>query len=102
MGEKRESGIFVVNTTNKERKTEAGSLHTYEKCLMIGETETPRSISFRIRKKKVKTTLKRMKYRKIIKICITQFLKGVEEMDKEKHSKDYYEGSSNDDKPALP
>lgn len=86
MGEKRESGIFVVNTTNKERKTEAGSLHTYEKCLMIGETETPRSISFRIRKKKVKTTLKRMKYRKIIKIC----------------SKDYYEGSSNDDKPALP
>lgn len=64
MGEKRESGILAVNTTNKERKTVAGSLHTYEKCLMIEETETPRSISFRIRKKKVRTTLKKVKYGK--------------------------------------
>jgi len=69
---------------------------------MIGETETPQSISFRMRKKKVRTTLKGLKYRKIIKKSITQFLKGVEEMDKEKNNKNYSEGSSNDDKPALP
>jgi len=56
MGETKESGNFAVNVTSKERESEVDRLHNHVTFLMIDETETPRRISFRIRKKEVNVT----------------------------------------------
>ena len=77
-----------VVPTNKERKAEAATSHTYENCLIIQERKAPRKISFQIRKRKAKLVKqKEMNIKKKI-LYITQFLKGVAERDMEENNKD--------------
>jgi len=67
-----ESEICMVNIG--VRRTKAYLPPNQETCLMIEDNSASRIVSFKTRKKKVRTLLKGLKYRKIVNKYVTRLL----------------------------